>query len=204
MAKKLYVGNLLHALTQQELSEVFAEWGPVTSSVIITDHATGQSRGFGFVELPDDKAADAVARMNGTPLRGRPLVVNEARPRDSRAPAGRAPGGFRGRTEPESDLETDIGYSGVYTGDGRDAPARGRWETGDASLPGEAREPGAFRSPSAGGAGWGNSRPAEGKAPRGRDKERGRKEIGPRKEMPVKKERARGKERYIDEELDWE
>ena len=99
MAKRLYVGNLLHALTQEELAEAFAAWGPVQSASIVVDHATGQSRGFGFVELPDDKALEAVGQMNGARLRGRPLVVNEARPREARQPGTGPSGSYRSRDE---------------------------------------------------------------------------------------------------------
>jgi RNA recognition motif-containing protein len=88
MAKRLYVGNLPYTVTREELSGLFTEWGPVQSADIIIDHLTGQSKGFGFIQLPDENADAAVARMNGSPFQGRPLKVNEARPREERPRSG--------------------------------------------------------------------------------------------------------------------
>ncbi len=84
MAKTLYVGNLPWATTEEELARAFAAHVKVLSCRIITDRQTGRSRGFGFVEVEDADAERAVAAMNGTTLEGRPLVVNEARPRPAR------------------------------------------------------------------------------------------------------------------------
>ncbi len=92
MASKLYVGNLPHATKEDELSEIFSSFGTVKSVQIIMDKETGKSRGFGFVEMEsDDQAQAAVAALNGQDLGGRPLTVNEARPREERS------GGFRDR-----------------------------------------------------------------------------------------------------------
>jgi RNA recognition motif-containing protein len=77
----IYVGNISWGLTDQDLENVFAEHGTVTSAKIITDRATGRSRGFGFVEMSDGAEA-AIEALNGTELDGRELVVNESRPRD--------------------------------------------------------------------------------------------------------------------------
>ncbi len=83
--KTLYVGNLPYSITQEELRDAFAEWEPVDVRLI-------GSKGFGFVELPEDKAAEAIEAMNGKTIGGRPLNVNEARPR----PEGGRGGGFGG------------------------------------------------------------------------------------------------------------
>ena len=77
----IYVGNISWGLTDQDLENVFAEHGTVTSAKIITDRATGRSRGFGFVEMSDGAEA-AIEALNGSEVDGRSLVVNESRPRD--------------------------------------------------------------------------------------------------------------------------
>ena len=76
----IYVGNISWGLTDQDLENVFAEHGTVTSAKIITDRATGRSRGFGFVEMSDGAEA-AIEALNGTEVDGRELVVNESRPK---------------------------------------------------------------------------------------------------------------------------
>lgn len=94
MGKKLYVGNLPYSYTSQQLEELFAPHGNVTSAQVIVDRATNQSRGFGFVEFDsDDSASKATEALNGHPLNGRPLTVNEARERPM---GGRGPGGGGG------------------------------------------------------------------------------------------------------------
>ena len=77
----IYVGNIAWGLTDQDLENVFAEYGTVDSAKIITDRATGRSRGFGFVEMSDGAEA-AIEALNGTEVDGRELVVNESRPKD--------------------------------------------------------------------------------------------------------------------------
>ena len=77
----IYVGNISWGLTDQDLENVFAEHGTVTSAKIITDKMTGRSRGFGFVEMSDGAEA-AIEALNGTEVDGRELVVNEPRPKD--------------------------------------------------------------------------------------------------------------------------
>lgn len=87
MAKKLYVGGLPYSTTQDELRDLFAKNGTVTSASIIMDKMTGRSRGFGFVEMEDDAAADgAINEWNGKDFGGRKLTVNEAKPMEARAP----------------------------------------------------------------------------------------------------------------------
>ena len=77
----IYVGNISWGLTDQDLENVFAEYATVDSAKIITDRATGRSRGFGFVEMSDGAEA-AIEALNGTEVDGRELVVNESRPKD--------------------------------------------------------------------------------------------------------------------------
>jgi len=81
----IYVGNLSYDLSENELRQAFEEYGEVSSVKIITDRYTGRSRGFGFVEMPDDEQAkNAIDGLNGKELKGRQLNVNEARPRPER------------------------------------------------------------------------------------------------------------------------
>jgi RNA recognition motif-containing protein len=90
----IYVGNLSHDVTQDELQQAFASHGEVASANIISDKFTGQSRGFGFVEMPkDDEARAAIEALNGTELKGRTLNVNEARPRNDKPRRGGGGGG---------------------------------------------------------------------------------------------------------------
>tara|TARA_B100001029_G_C14741615_1_gene275790 strand:- start:177 stop:422 length:246 start_codon:yes stop_codon:yes gene_type:complete len=77
----IYVGNISWGLTDQDLENVFAEYGTVTSAKIITDRMTNRSRGFGFVEMSDGAEA-AIEALNGTEVDGRELVVNESRPKE--------------------------------------------------------------------------------------------------------------------------
>ena len=81
----IYVGNLSYSLSEAELREAFADFGDVTSVKILTDRETGRSRGFGFVEMPNQAEGEAaVANLNGKDVGGRALRVNEARPREPR------------------------------------------------------------------------------------------------------------------------
>jgi RNA recognition motif-containing protein len=81
---KMYVGNLPFSTDEQELRGVFEEHGTVDSVAIITDRDTGRSRGFGFVEMPDDQAKAAMEALDNSMMGGRNLKVNEARPRTPR------------------------------------------------------------------------------------------------------------------------
>ncbi len=81
----IYVGNLAYAATDQDLREAFSAFGEVSSVNIIMDRQTGQSKGFGFVEMPNDNEAQAaIKELNDKPIKGRPARVNEARPRQDR------------------------------------------------------------------------------------------------------------------------
>ncbi|MAE60334.1 MAG: RNA-binding protein [Planctomycetaceae bacterium] len=93
---RIYVGNLSFSTTEDALSDVFGEHGEVTDVVIVTDRETGRSRGFGFVEMPDDAQAQAaIEALNGQDVDGRTLTVNEARPREDRGGGGGGGGGGR-------------------------------------------------------------------------------------------------------------
>ncbi len=98
MATKLYVGNLSYQMTDQELNDLFAEAGNVSSAQVVTDRYTGQSRGFGFVEMAsEDEAQQAIAAINGRNVGNRALVVNESRPREGGGGGGgRGGGGYSG------------------------------------------------------------------------------------------------------------
>ena len=97
MGKKLYVGNLSYGIDKTALEQIFAEHGTVESAAVIADRATGQSKGFGFVEMSSNAEAQAaISALNGKEHDGRALTVNEAKPREDR-PRGGGGGGFGGR-----------------------------------------------------------------------------------------------------------
>ena len=97
MGRKLYVGNLPYTVTESTLTDKFAEFGTVESIKLITDRDTGQSKGFGFVEMgTDSEASAAIEKLNGTDCEGRAMNVNEARPKsNSRGGGGGGGGGNR-------------------------------------------------------------------------------------------------------------
>ena len=89
MSTKLYVGGLPYSVTEQQLNELFAKQGTVSSAKVIMDKFTGQSRGFGFVEMSTtEEAQKAISTLNGTQLDGRSLTVNEAKPQEKRTGGG--------------------------------------------------------------------------------------------------------------------
>ncbi len=95
MGTKLYVGGLPYSTTEQQLSELFSQQGSVTSAKVISDKFTGQSRGFGFVEMATgEEAQKAITALNGTQMDGRTITVNEARPQEKRTGSGS--GGYGG------------------------------------------------------------------------------------------------------------
>lgn len=94
MAQKLYVGNLTFDSTEDELLQLFSQYGEVQSAQIVTDRDTGRSRGFGFVEMATG-GPEAIAALNGQDFKGRTLTVNEARPRKEGGGGG-GRGGYRG------------------------------------------------------------------------------------------------------------
>ena len=137
MGNKLYVGNLPYSVRDSDLEQSFGQFGTVTSAKVMMERDTGRSKGFGFVEMGSDaEALAAVEGMNGAPLGGRSLVVNEARPMEPRPPRT---GGFGGG-------------GGGYGGGGR--------EGGGGGYGGGGREGGGggFRSPYGGGGNGGGRR----------------------------------------------
>ena len=112
MGKKLYVGNLSYGSTEDDLRKLFTEIGPVSSVAIITDRMTGKSKGFGFVEMETEQAAqEAIERLNNQEFNQRKIMVSEARP-----PRERTGGGGGGRSG---------GPRGDRSGGGRDRDRRG-------------------------------------------------------------------------------
>jgi len=93
--KKIYVGNLPWSTTDQELRDLFSAHGTVHSATVVTDRETGRSRGFGFVEMDDSSAKEAISRLNGKDVGSRQLRVNEAQERPKRTGGGGG-GGDRG------------------------------------------------------------------------------------------------------------
>nr|WP_315199318.1 RNA-binding protein [uncultured Aquabacterium sp.] len=94
MGNKLYVGNLAYSVRDQDLQEAFGEFGAVSSAKVMMDRETGRSKGFGFVEMGSDAEAQAAINgLNGQPVAGRAIVVNEARPREERPAGFRSPYG---------------------------------------------------------------------------------------------------------------
>ncbi len=95
MGTKLYVGNLSFNTTETDLQDLFAQAGPVQEVTLMQDKFTGKSRGFAFVTMTSDQdAQNAISQFNGKTVEGRPLTVNEARPREARPPGGG--GGYGG------------------------------------------------------------------------------------------------------------
>jgi RNA recognition motif-containing protein len=94
----IYVGNLPYSYGNQDLEALFSQHGSVTSARVVMDRETGRSRGFGFVEMPNDAEAQAaMAALNGTQVQGRALTVNQSKPRDPASrPMGGGGGGYRG------------------------------------------------------------------------------------------------------------
>lgn len=113
--KKLYVGNLPYQTTDQDLHALFSAKGQVSAASVAMDRETGRSRGFGFVEMPNDaEAAKAIETLNGADFGGRAMVVNEARPKTE----GGGRGGFGGGGG---------GGRGGYSGGGGGGGGRGGW-----------------------------------------------------------------------------
>lgn len=97
MATKLYVGNLPYGVTEDQLREMFSQVGEVSDVAVITDRDTGRSKGFGFVEMATDEAAqEAITRYDGFSIENRQMAVNIARPREERPSGGGGRGGYGG------------------------------------------------------------------------------------------------------------
>ena len=154
MGNKLYVGNLPYSVRDEDLQQSFGQFGAVTSAKVMMERDTGRSKGFGFVEMGSDAEAQAaITGMNGQPLGGRSVVVNEARPMEARPPrtggfgGGGGGGGGYGGGGGGGD-RSGGGGGGGYGGGGGGGGRSGGGGGGD----------GGFRSPyGGGGAGGGRS-----------------------------------------------
>ena len=144
MGNKLYVGNLPYSVRDEDLQQSFGQFGAVTSAKVMMERDTGRSKGFGFVEMGSDAEAQAaITGMNGQPLGGRSVVVNEARPMEARPPRS---GGFGGGSG-----------GGGYGGGGGGGGGYGGGGGGGGRSGGGGSD-GGFRSPyGGGGAGGGRS-----------------------------------------------
>ena len=157
MGNKLYVGNLPYSVRDEDLQQSFGQFGAVTSAKVMMERDTGRSKGFGFVEMASDAEAQAaIAGMNGQPLGGRSVVVNEARPMEARPPrsggGGFGGGGYGGGG---GDRSGGGGYGG---GGGGDRSGGGGYGGGGGRSGGGGSD-GGFRSPyGGGGAGGGGGR----------------------------------------------
>ncbi|MBL8355960.1 MAG: RNA-binding protein [Delftia acidovorans] len=171
MGNKLYVGNLPYGVRDNDLEQAFSQFGAVTSARVMMERDTGRSKGFGFVEMGSDAEAQAAVQgMNGQPLGGRSLVVNEARPMEPRPPRSGGFGGGGGGGYGRGDGGGG-GYGGGGRGDGggygrSDGGGGGGYGRGDGGGGGGygGRGDGGFRSPYGSGprnggrgGGWGNN-----------------------------------------------
>ena len=158
MGNKLYVGNLPYSVRDEDLQQSFGQFGAVTSAKVMMERDTGRSKGFGFVEMGSDSEAQAaIAGMNGQPLGGRSVVVNEARPMEARPP--RSGGGFGGGGGGGygGGGGGDRSGGGGYGGGGGDRSGGGGYGGGGGRSGGGGGD-GGFRSPyGGGGAGGGRS-----------------------------------------------
>ena len=151
MGNKLYVGNLPYGVRDNDLEQSFGQFGAVTSARVMMERDTGRSKGFGFVEMASDAEAQAAIQgMNGQPLGGRSLVVNEARPMEPRPPrSGGGFGGGGGYRNEGGGYGGGGGYrnegGGGYGGGNRDGGYGGRNEGSGGG--GYGRGDGGFRSP---------------------------------------------------------
>ena len=119
MGNKLYVGNLPYSVRDGDLEQAFGEFGAVTSAKVMMERDTGRSKGFGFVEMGSDAEAQAAINgMNGQPLGGRNVVVNEARPMEARPPRAGGGGFGGGRREGGGGFGGGGGYGGGREGGG--------------------------------------------------------------------------------------
>lgn len=122
---KLYVGNLSFQTSESELRELFAQYGEVSSASLVMDRDTGRPRGFGFVEMADDAAANAaIEALNGKPFMGRDLTVNEAKPKVGGGGGGR---GFGGGGGGRGGFGGGGGGGGYGGGGGGGGGRRGGW-----------------------------------------------------------------------------
>jgi hypothetical protein len=155
MGNKLYVGNLPYTVRDEDLQQSFGQFGSVTSAKVMMERDTGRSKGFGFVEMGSDAEAQAaISGMNGQPLGGRSVVVNEARPMEARPPRTGGFGGGGGGGYGGGGGGGDRSGGGGYGGGG----GGGRSGGGGYGGGGGGGSDGGFRSPyGGGGSGGGRS-----------------------------------------------
>ena len=155
MGNKLYVGNLPYSVRDEDLQQSFGQFGAVTSAKVMMERDTGRSKGFGFVEMASDAEAQAAINgMNGQPLGGRSVVVNEARPMEARPPRT---GGFGGGGGYGGGGGGDRSGGGGYGG-GAGGGGGGGYGGGGGGRSSGGGGDGGFRSPyGGGGAGGGRS-----------------------------------------------
>jgi RNA recognition motif-containing protein len=149
VGNKLYVGNLAYSVRDQDLNDAFSQFGAVSSAKVMMDRETGRSKGFGFVEMGSDAEAQAAINgLNGQPVAGRAVVVNEARPREERPAGFRSPyGGGNGGGNGGG------GFGGGRREGGGGGYGGGRREGGGGGYGGGRRE---------GGGGYGGGRGGDG------------------------------------------
>jgi RNA recognition motif-containing protein len=134
MGKKLYVGNLPYSVRDGDLEQAFGQFGSVTSAKVMMERDTGRSKGFGFVEMgSDEEAQSAISGMNGQPLGGRSVVVNEARPMEERPPRSGG-GGFGGGGGRREGGGGGYGGGGGGGGGGYGGGGGGRREGGESGF----------------------------------------------------------------------
>jgi hypothetical protein len=154
MGNKLYVGNLAYSVRDDDLNQAFSAFGSVTSAKVMMERDTGRSKGFGFVEMGDDAQAQAAINgMNGQPLAGRTIVVNEARPMEARPPRS---GGFGGGGGYGGGGGGGYGGGRREGGGGYGGGGGGRREGGGGYGAGGGGSDGGFRSPYGNGPRGGN------------------------------------------------
>lgn len=124
MSKKIYVGNLSFNATEEQVRDLFSEFGTIESLAMINDRDTGRFRGFAFVEMEDSSANAAIKALNGKELDGRELNVNEARPREERSGGG---GGYRGGNSGGSYRGGNSGGNRRSDYGNRDRGSRNNW-----------------------------------------------------------------------------
>ena len=146
MGNKLYIGNLPYTVRDSDLEQAFSQFGSVTSAKVMMERETGRSKGFGFVEMGSDAEAQAAVNgMNGQPLGGRSIVVNEARPMEARPPRSGGGGGYGGGGGGGYGGGGGGGYGGG--GGGRSGGGGGGYGGGGGRSGGGGGGDGGFRSP---------------------------------------------------------
>jgi hypothetical protein len=148
MGNKLYVGNLPYSVRDNDLEQAFSQFGTVTSAKVMMERDTGRSKGFGFVEMGSDAEAQAAINgMNGQPLGGRSVVVNEARPMEARPPRSGGYGGGGGGGGYGGGGGGGGGYGGGGGGGGYGGGGGRGGDRGDRGGGGRGGNDGGFRSP---------------------------------------------------------